>query len=278
MGEIIDIPKVPTGSPEEVIESLAPDYLDFLDTETPVTSDDSLLGAQARRVAQELHTAVYLKMGYITEEDLNENRVFIDKYADRSTYVVSGGKARLSACRYINANEDGAITSLPTIENFVVDLSILENIAQVDSLSDISYKEVVEVSGLVSVSLGREEGGNREEYDATQLMYAAILRESLERGHKIWILNTKPHLLRAFTALVGGEQVHIIGAPQQYMHITTVPAAMSPTRVIEAAMCDQSPYGPIKRAHLIRAMQGVDSTNIPQEMQLLLKQHGVVFR
>lgn len=277
MGEIIDIEKKLASNPIEVAVEVPSDRRDFTDSETPVTSNDQVFGAQARRIAQELHTAVYLKMGYITEDDLNEDGIFLDKYTSRSTYIVSGGRVRLSACRYIAATENGGIASLPTIENFSIDASILPAVARASDLSDISYDEIVEVSGLVSISLDMEADRQQDEYDATQLMYATALRESLERGHRLWILNTNPRLLRAFAALVGGDQIHILGRPQRYMHITTIPAAMSPQGLIEAVMHDKSPYGEVKRTHLIHALQGMDVTHISPDMKLLLAQHGVEF-
>lgn len=277
VGEIIGIEKSFVNNPEVMTDGITPDCLGVMDVEVPVASDDQLLGSQVRYIAQELHTAVYLKMGYITELDLNEDGVFLDKYTSQSTYVVSMGKTRISACRYISATEKDGIMSLPTSENFSIDLSVLASVARADDWSDILPDEVVEVSGLVSVPLDPRVDTGRDEYDATQLMYAAVLRKSLERGHKLWILNTNPRLLRAFSALVGAEQVHVLGTPQQYMNITTIPAAMNPQSVIEGVMYDQSPYGPVKRAHIVRALHGMDASEISRDMQLLLMQHGVQF-
>lgn len=244
--------------------------LDGSERPAVLASDNPEWGSHVRLMALELRTVKYLAVGYITEDQLNSDGLYIDGYDDRSTYLISDSRTRLSTCRYIHATEEG-IVSLPTIKSFAVDMQTILDTARVDMPQDIQPEEVIEVSALVSMTTGVVHEGRRETAsDATQTLYARILRASVESGHKLWLLNTQEKLVRNYMGLVGSEQVRLLGPAQPYMNIMTYPVAINPHDVITATLRDPSDYGVTKRAYLRQAFQGVNDDIVSDELLAFL--------
>ena len=245
-----------------------------------MTSRDARFGKTVRESAQALHTQVYLEKDFITNDDLDRSTgLFLDKYSDRSTYLLSEGEFRRSACRYIHADKKDGIMSLPTAEHFSLDPNVIRDVAGVHRLSDLKYRDVIEVSGLASVRLDAAElgSGRREELDVTRLLYASILRHSLDEGHKLWLLNIDEKLLRSLEILIGKDQVHRAGEPLEYMGPSTVPVAINPQEVVRAAFADTSGFGEMKRQYLLESLPGVHGTHIPKDIKTMLTEHNIPF-
>ena len=101
------------------------------------------------RKAMALHTSVYRDRGFIGEGDIIDG-YFRDQYTDRSRYFFQENERREVGARLISATRKQGIMSLPTMKNFRVDPDVIASTAGVSRISDLSYKKVVEVSGLAS--------------------------------------------------------------------------------------------------------------------------------
>lgn len=244
-----------------------------------MSSHDELYGQEVRGAAQALHTQVYLDKGYIDESDLNLQGVFIDRYSSRSTYLLSENEHRRSACRYISADKKDGILSLPTAEHFCIDPEVIKEVAGIHRLSELKHTEVIEVSGLASIQLDSDiqKNGRREELDATRLLYASIIRHSLDKGHKAWLLNIDARLLRSLEILIGSAQVHRLGEPHGYMGPPTIPVAINPQEVVRAAFTDKSDFGDMKRQYLLESLPGVCSKYLPKNIKDMLTKHDIPY-
>lgn len=272
---------------ESAVSDLAPSISDtsvesfpeIREARAVATSDDPLHGQEVRELAQALHTQVYLDKGFIASDDINDAGLFIDEYSDRSTYLLSENDYRRSACRYIHADRREGIMSLPTAQRFSVDPEIIEQVAGVQRLSDLKHHEVIEVSGLASIRLDsaseRRKGGG--ELDATRLIYASIIRHSLDAGHKLWLLNIEPPLLRSLEILIGKEQVHTLGDAVEYMGPATIPVAINPQEVVRAAFADDTSFGEMKRQYLLESLPGVKSRHLAKDIRQTLFENNIPY-
>jgi len=234
--------------------------------------------ASATKVAaKELHTRVYLEKGFITPDDLNSDGVFTDEYSERAVYIIAHSKNRRSACRYFPASRKDGLMSLPTPKHFSLDPETIKETAGVRRLTDIKANEVIEVSGLVSVKEGDDLPDDRGELNATRLVYAQILRESLDAGHKLWLLNTHESLVRSLKMLVGREQVNVLGEVRDYMGSPTVPVAINPQEVVRAALEDQGRLGDMKREYLKETLKGVSDRHLPDDILALLDKNDIAY-
>lgn len=244
---------------------------------TILSSTGSFNGPEVRHLAQQIHTQVYLESKFITQDELNEDGIFTDEYSSRSDYLVSNKDNRRSACRYIHADKKAGILSLPTAQHFAVDPEIIKDTAGVHRLSDLKSREVIEVSGLASVRLstGSESSVRSSKLDATRLLYASILRHSLDEGHKLWLLNTDKHLLRSLELLIGKEQVHRLGEPAEYMGPPTIPVAINPQAVVTAAFEDKSDFGIMKQQYLREQLPGVKAKYLTKATRSALRENEI---
>jgi hypothetical protein len=262
-----------------IVERDAPSIPDVATTVAVVTSRDKLYGQEVKEAAQMLHTQVYLDKGYIDAADIDARGIFSDKYSSRSTYLLSENEYRRSACRYISADKKDGILSLPTAEHFSIDPAVIQQVAGINRLSDLKHREVIEVSGLASLQMDPaiKKSGRREELDATRLLYASIIRHSLDEGHKVWLLNIDEKLLRSLEILIGNEQVHRLGKAHEYMGPSTVPVAINPQEVVRAAFADESDFGDMKRQYLLESLPGVRSKHLPKDIKELLTEHNIPY-
>ncbi|MEO5949825.1 MAG: hypothetical protein ABIQ04_00075 [Candidatus Saccharimonadales bacterium] len=241
-----------------------------------ISSRDPTQGQVVREFAQSMHTQVYLDKHFIEPVDLDERGMFTDEYNDRATYVVAENGQRYSACRYIAATKKEGLMSLPTPRHFALDAKEVQDVAGT-RLVDLRASEVVEISGLVSVKREDKEVGHSGDLNATWLLHSAALRESLDQGHKLWLLNTHETLIRQLEIILGPDQIHRLGAPMDYMGSMTVPVAINPQSVVTSALNDDSIHGEAKRHHLMEALPGVNADKLSKETKAALERRGIPY-
>lgn len=266
-------------TPEDGIElSSASTALVWRSDRPVLTSRDPEQGELVRFAAQELHTEVYLKMQYIEPEDLDNMGIFRDEYSDRATYILAQNGQRQSTCRYISADKKEGIMSLPTARHFSLDAAEVQRTIG-GRLADMKPAEVIEVSALASVRLdgATKEDSELRKLNTTWLLYSEILRESLDHGHRLWLLNTHDELVRSLEGLLGKEQVHRLGEAKMHMGSVTVPVALNPQEIILSALEDDSPTGELKRRHLRETLAGVSDKKLTPKMKHALREHDIPY-
>lgn len=223
--------------------------------------------------ARALHTSVYKDRGFIDDRAIVDG-YFQDEYTERSRYFFQEGNHREVGARLISATKKQGIMSLPTMKNFVVDPDLIANTAGVNRVSDLSYKKVVEVSGLASrYKEDRGDSNDADEVlDPVRLLYASLLRYSIEQGHELWALNADPLLLRDMRNRLGHDQVVTIGEKQSYMGPPTIPAAINPQRVVRDILSGDSEEN---RAYIKEALNGVNLARVPSMFQKLFEDNGI---
>lgn len=274
--ENINVPP-PAENPFVDSEVIVPNEMRTLPFPVVISSLDIGHGETIKNKSQELHTKVYIEKGYVSLDQLDKNGIFTDEYDDRSVYFFAENSLRDSTCRYITASKKDGIMSLPTAKYFAVDPNVIRHAAGVDRLSSIAAKDVIEVSALASLQHGELKQGRRAELDATRLLYARILRDSLDKGHKLWLLNTHEELVRYLEVLLGKEQIHRLGEAKEYMGSPTVPVAINPQKVVETALKDESSLGEMKREYLHETLQGVSDTYLNKDMLALLESQDIEY-
>jgi len=243
-----------------------------------LSSKDIVHGARIMQQAQELSTRTYLDKQYISADDLDDDGIYRDENTSRSVYFFAENSIRDSTCRYITADKTG-IMSLPTAQNFAIDSEIVRKAAGVARISNLKSSEVIEVSALASAqhveAVSRSK--SRDELDATRLLYARVLRDSLDQGHKVWLLNTHEKLVRHLEIMLGKEQIHRLGETKEYMGSPTVPAAINPQEVVKSALRDETETGAMKREYLKETLKGVSDRYLDKEMLALLDVHDIPY-
>ena len=230
-----------------------------------VPSDD------ARR-AQEIHTEVYLQRGFIDEEQLNDEGLFVDEYAERSAYFFHEGAGREVGARLISATKKEKLLSLPTAKLFAIDPDKVAEAAGVQRLGDLGRHDVVEVSGLASRARELPIDGSPSELDPVSILYAKMIRHSVEQGHKLWLLNADPLLLRDMKHRLGDEQVIEVGEKRRYMGPPTRPAAINPSRVVEDVFTGDNEQN---QQFLTAAFDGIDLSNASKRVRQLVKERDI---
>ena len=225
------------------------------------------------RKAMALHTSVYRDRGFIGEGDIIDG-YFRDQYTDRSRYFFQENERREVGARLISATRKQGIMSLPTMKNFSVDPDLIANTAGVNRVSDLSYKKVVEVSGLASrYKKDRDSTGSTDRvFDPVRLLYTNLLRYSIEQGHEIWALNADPFLLRDMRNQLGRDQVITIGESQKYMGPPSTPAVINPQRVVMSVLNGDNKEN---KEYIKEVLDGVNLARVPKPFQELFKDNGI---
>lgn len=164
---------------------------------------------QARR----LHASVYLDAGYITHEDLAADGTVgssKDPWPAVSTYfaVVRDGVVAATSRQICLVDP----AHLPALR-----LAGLDE-AEVAKVLDLPPAAVVEISALAA---GREALAT----DVTAV-YARMWRESLERGHQVWIMAVDRRLYVQLRRVFAGPALRPIGPVQDHLGSAVVPAAL----------------------------------------------------
>ncbi len=225
--------------------------------------------------ARALHASVYRNRGLVGDENIVDGH-FRDEYTERSRYFFYENDDREVGVRLISATKKQGIMSLPTMKNFSVDPDLIANTAGVNRVADLSHKKVVEVSGLASrYKKDRANSGVTDEaFDPVRLLYANLLRHSLEQGHELWALNAEPGLLRDMRNRLGHDQVVTIGEKQAYMGPPTTPAVINPQRVVQSVLDSDNEEN---QAYLRKALDGLDGKNLTDELKAQLDKHGISY-
>ncbi|OYW86139.1 hypothetical protein B7Z17_01020, partial [Candidatus Saccharibacteria bacterium 32-49-10] len=197
-----------------------------------------------------LTTAVYLDSGFIDAEHLDRDGLYVDKYSSRATYFFAETPSMHATTRMIHSKHESAIDSLPTGEHFEIDYEKLAGVARVGDANELDGN-IVEISSLAALPKKYRETDTDNGVEITKVLYAQMLRESLDQNHRVWLLNTHQSLLRHLSTLLGRDQVHVIGTPREYLGSITIPAAINPSLVVESVMKDNSLIGEMKREYLV---------------------------
>jgi hypothetical protein len=160
------------------------------------------------------------------------------------------------------------------MKNFSVDPDLIANTAGVNRVSDLSYKKVVEVSGLASrYKKDRDSTGSTDRvFDPVRLLYTNLLRYSIEQGHEIWALNADPFLLRDMRNQLGRDQVITIGESQKYMGPPSTPAVINPQRVVMSVLNGDNKEN---KEYIKEVLDGVNLARVPKPFQELFKDNGI---
>lgn len=140
-----------------------------------------------------IHASIYLREGYVDETALNPDG-HVDERVDptlrRSTwFAVDNG--RVAVARQVQAKGRLGIASLPVIQNFQCDVSVLRKVADVEHLGDLPGNAVVEISSLAATNEAPTADGN---LGPVIDLYLKMIRHSIEKGHRIWIMGTDQRL------------------------------------------------------------------------------------
>lgn len=268
-------PGYPASFPfEGRMPSEAPFELIHPPTEIPdgvYASSDPEFGDAIGEVAQALHTEKYLRVSYIKPEDLDENGLYTD-YAGRSTYYYTKVAERAATVRQIGCDKKEGISSLPTLHNFAIDPEALKGAAGVDKLVDIKPRETVEISALAS---NGPNGITDADLNTVHLLYARMLRDSLENGHKYWVLNTYPALAKRLKLLIGEDQLHTIGESREYMGSETTPYLIKPQEVVRRLLGSDDSRFDYHKAYLREVFAGIQDHKIPKDIKELFETNEI---
>jgi len=218
---------------------------------------------------------VYLKKRFIDPDQLDDRGIYTDEYTPRSEPILVKLGDKETAVRMIHADKTDGILSLPTPKNFDIEPDAIKELAHVTRLSDLSHKDVVEISGLASIRL--EKGITpQESFDATRQAYATALRLSLDQGHLLWTMNIEKGFKRQLTGLLGDKAIIQIGQQRQYIGPPTIPVALNPQDVVESILLDERPViSDENRSDIQRAMNGVSEKYLSKKLIILLHAHGI---
>jgi hypothetical protein len=275
--EFLPYEYVPSDPSEADITPLHPVELFESSEPQAITSLDENKGEIVKNRAQEISTEVYLREGFIKEIDLDEDGVYRDEYSGRSVYAVALNNKRESTMRYINADKKVGIMSLPTAKRFSIDPRTLAKTAKKRKISDLKPSEIIEISALAA--LPETDENLREQFaargNATKLIQAQFLRESLDNDYKVWIMNTHEIYVRYLRSLVGNDQVHVLGETKEYMESPTVPVAINPQEAVKHILSDTTKGGQENKQYLTDALNGVSDRYLPKDLKKILEEEGV---
>lgn len=243
-------------------------------------SDHPQYGAEVEIAAQRLSTDVFLERNYISKDEVAAG-VYLDQYAPRSTYYLAKNGIKISTGRQIACDKKEGILSLPTAKYFSVDPEKLANVAGVPSVADLKPNEVVEISAVAKEFIKGEEGqGSKKrtltDPDAVIALYSSMIRTSVEKGQKLWIMNVDPPFVRYLGMMIGQSQVHVLGEPREYMGPATVPIALNPQEVVRHLL--SSPETDVQRyaaGHVREALSGLDDRRVPKGLRELLAEQDI---
>lgn len=178
--------------------------------------------------AGRLHARIYQAdgNGYINSEDIDELGLIkadVDTYADISEYFYTKEDEVSVVARQIPTSKKKGIESLPTLKDFSCDAEVLAKVAGVGHVSEIKPSEVVEISGLAA------EGENT--HWSVVRLYSEMMRSSMEKGHKLWVMSTDERLTPLLEYMLQGN-LKELGESKHYMGSMTDPRCMNPQEVL----------------------------------------------
>lgn len=240
------------------------------------TSDDTDIGDEVKAAAQALHTRVYLSEGFITETDLS-NGVYEDDYSARSTYYFAKNGTKDVVARQIEP-KDKDILSLPTFKTFSCDPEKIKEVADIQNFGELKANQVVEISALSSEKKNGDNAAKaalEDKLHAVPFLYASMLKDSIEKGHKLWISNMEEPLINVIGAMVGPDQLHKVGESKAYMGDPTTPVAINPLSIVESVLESDKEYMDVYKDYIRTVFKDVNVDKVPKEFAKMLRANGV---
>lgn len=230
--------------------------------------------------AAQLHARVYLseENGYVSEESVNELGILaeeVDPYAYGSEYFYYEADSEHDnvavVSRQIPADKKSGIISLPTLREFECDPGILAETAGVGKISEIRPSEVVEISALASEGEGAHWSVVR--------LYSEMMRNSLEKGHKLWVMSTDSRLTPMLDYMLL-DNLRTIGESKEYLGSVSDPRCLSPEKVLEAYLdLDDSEVSDeflLKTKEIfLNSLEGINVDNLPTSLVEKLEISGI---
>lgn len=252
------------------------------------SSEDPIAGDLVAHEARKLHTELYLRDGLVNESDLDTDGLYRDAFTDRAVYFYVENGTKDSAARLIMpsiklSKEEKklgltrGISSLPTIQHFSCDPEVLRVAAKVDNLGELKPGDAVEISGLASKphsETGEKNHGGLD-MDASISLYTDILRFSLEKGHRLWVQNVEPRFVDYLSRLIGKDQVHTLGEPQEYMGPPTVPVALNPSEIVRKIYTSDDVVSKMIQAQFNDIFAGMNADKLDKDIRKILQNAGV---
>ncbi|HKR81442.1 MAG TPA: hypothetical protein VJR27_00375 [Candidatus Saccharimonadales bacterium] len=237
------------------------------------SSEDPIFGQTVTLKAQRLHTSKYLEKEYIAPEDLDEDNLYTD-YADRSTYFLMDTGEKVATVRQIACDKKEGLLSLPTVQNFELDIEAVKSAAGVKKLADIKPAEAVEVSALAAE--GKHGQIVRDnETDAVLMLYSRMLRASMEKGQRYWMLNTVSGVVNRLTRVVGEDHIHQIGQPRHYLGSETTPYLVKPQDIVRSLLMNEDPKMEWRKDYLRNVFNGLNAKKVPKDIQALFEENNI---
>lgn len=291
---------VDTLSPVEVEPEASPHEAISIFTSNQSGKD----GPRVATLANRLRTEVFLDRGHIKPRQVDALGFYNDDYESQSVYYYVKNTEKAAAARVIHVmpveestrrerrdHKRRGILALPTCKEFSIDHTALAEAAGVENIADLKSDEVVEISGLAAQRVKtpysgktaraekHDDGHGAENFDAVISLYSKMMRDSLESGHKLWVMNTDEGLIRLFRGMLGEEQVRQIGESRTYMGDPTTPVAISPHAVMREIFGnkDRADEHQGRIMHLKEILKGVDARKVPDDIQVMFEEHGVEF-
>lgn len=225
--------------------------------------------------AQQVHTEVYLAKGFISEEQLNEEHLYVDEYTDRSETILIKTGNKETTIRIIHTDKNQGLLSLPTAKNFSVDPEVVKSVAHVSRLSALKQRDVVEISGLASMKIDSETSA-ADVFDATRQAYATGLRRSLDQGHKLWIMNIDERLNQSLKMILGKDSLHDAGEEKQYIGPPTKPVVLNPQDIVTSILKGSNTrFSEMNKKDIRKSLSGVSEKYLPTNLVKLLHENGI---
>ena len=235
------------------------------------TTSETASSEDERLIAQRLHTDFLLEGGHIVAADLAEDGLYYDEYSQYSSYVVVSNELRTAACRLISPVEiEDGIMGLPTLRYFSMFPQSEDEVGQRLAPESLDSSEVIEVSALIATFPQENKKGSAATLDATHLLCSTVLRDSLDSGHRLWVMNIQENLRRTLNLFLGHDQVYKIGDPMFYYRPDAIPCAAEPEKAVQSMLMGKSRLREYRLGCLRETMAGVNERYLSSETIQLL--------
>jgi len=252
------------------------DYLVNRSPELPnVPTDEEVVQPEMQLKARQLHTQVYMQQGFIDHSQLDQQELFTDQYIDRSQYVYVHSAKNIATCRMIHTDKKaGGLLSLPTMQHFSINSDILRFVSDAQRPSAINPKSIVEISGLAAGRVDNVDNSHSG-LSAISLLYAGALRQSLDAGHKAWVMNVEQSYRADLEDRLGEDNIHELGDEREYIGAPTIPIALNPQWVVTSLLKDDTDAGLLRKRYILEMMSGVSEKKLEPGLITLLHENGV---
>lgn len=169
--------------------------------------------------AQKLHAEVYLKRGFIYEQDVAADGLIshsADPHRAKATYFVvtrtldSGKEEVIAAARHIRAAQPGC-KDLPLLQHSDINKEYRRHISSYQPSNCVEVSALVKKRGFGSLP--------------TLLLYRVMWQHSLQQGDKLWLMACSPPLFKRLTQLFGATFFRI-GPTAPYVGEEVIPVML----------------------------------------------------